>query len=102
IAAAADSVICPRFRPAADVVPPPDLYSKDGKLDVKLDYRSTLDGAGRTLFCFQTQNGVESPTLHVWPGDTIVIHFTNKLPPVTNGPGEIVSNNHNRCGATMM
>lgn len=100
--AMADTTVCPRFRPGADVVAPPDLYSKNGKLEIKLEYRTALDEAGRTLFCFQTPDGLESPTLHVWPGDTIVIHFTNKLPPITNGPGEVVSDERNRCGATTM
>jgi len=71
-------------------------------LNVNLDYRTALDDAGRTLLCFQTPDGVESPTLHVNPGDTINIELTNKLPPVAYGPGEVVSNKRNRCGAALM
>jgi FtsP/CotA-like multicopper oxidase with cupredoxin domain len=100
-AAAAENV-CPRPHPGSDVLPPPDLYSSGGKLDLSLDYRTTLDPAGRTLFCFQTPDGQESPTLHVNPGDTITIHLRNTVIPVHSGPSEIVSNRKNRCGDKLM
>jgi len=100
--AALGAEVCPRPGPASDVLPPPDLYSSGGILKVELQYLTKVDLAGRTLFCFQTPAGVESPTLHVWPGDTIKIHLTNKLPPVTTGPGETVANNKNRCGDAVM
>ncbi|HSC19068.1 MAG TPA: multicopper oxidase domain-containing protein [Rhizomicrobium sp.] len=100
--ALADNAVCPRSTPGADVAPPPDLFSSAGKLEVNLEYWTTLDNAGRTLFCFKTHDGLESPTLHVWPGDTIVIHLTNKLPPITTGPGEVIANKRNRCGDTTM
>src|ERR1051325_4020740 len=96
------SDICPRALPGSDVLPPPDLFSSGGMLNVKLEYRTTLDAAGRTLFCFQTPDGLESPTLHVNPGDTINIELTNKLPPVLSGPGYSVSNKRNRCGDSLM
>ena len=79
-AALAGADVCARGRPGGDVLPPPDLYSSGGKLEVSLNYDTTVDEAGRTLFCFQTADGKESPTLHVSPGDTIVIKFTNNLP----------------------
>jgi FtsP/CotA-like multicopper oxidase with cupredoxin domain len=100
-AMAADNV-CPRPGPGSEVLPPPDLYSKNGVLSVNLEYRTTVDFAGRTLFCFQTPDGVESPTLHVNPGDTISINLTNKLPPVVSGASEVVSNKRNQCGDKVM
>jgi FtsP/CotA-like multicopper oxidase with cupredoxin domain len=83
-------------------VPPPDLFSSGGALNVNLEYRTTVDLAGRTLFCYQTSDGLESPTLHVNPGDTININLTNKLPPVSRGPGEIVATEQRKCGDKLM
>src|SRR6476661_8556841 len=100
--AAAEENVCPRPGPSADVLPPPDLYSSGGVLKVDLEYRTTVDLGGRTLFCYQTSDGLESPTLHVNPGDTISIHLTNKLPPVATGPGEIVANKQRQCGDNRM
>src|SRR5206468_6905981 len=74
--------ICPRPGAASEVQPPPDLYSSNGILEIALNYDTTTDQAGRTLFCFQTSDGLESPTLHVNPGDTIKITLTNTVPPV--------------------
>jgi FtsP/CotA-like multicopper oxidase with cupredoxin domain len=72
---------CPRFEAGGTVHNPPSLYSRDGVLTVDLLYRTTSDAAGRTLFCFTTTDGTESPTLHVWPGDTVIINLKNMLPP---------------------
>jgi len=71
----------PCVRPAAGSVatPSPSLYSQNGVLDVDLVYSSSTDDAGRTLYCFITSNGVEAPTLHVKPGDTLNINLSNKV-----------------------
>ncbi|MFL6690937.1 MAG: multicopper oxidase family protein [Alphaproteobacteria bacterium] len=82
VASAAD--ICPRYTSGSEVQPPPDLYSKKGVLHVALNYQTTVDEAGRTLFCYQTPDGLESPTLHVQPGDLVQIDLTNMLPPGRN------------------
>ena len=68
-------------RPAAGSVatPSPSLYSRDGVLNVDMEYSSSTDGDGRTLYCFVTSAGVEAPTLHVRPGDTLNINLSNKV-----------------------
>lgn len=71
---------CPRYTKGAEVTPPPDVYSKNGVLHLALQYHMTVDNAGRTLFCYQTPDGLESPTLHVQPGDRVQIDLTNMLP----------------------
>ncbi len=93
---------CPRPAPGSEVQRPPDLYSSNGVLNVALNYYTALDDAGQTLFCFSTPDGLESPTLHVNPGDTINIHLTNMVPPVHGGPAEIVSAGSNACGSATM
>jgi FtsP/CotA-like multicopper oxidase with cupredoxin domain len=93
---------CPRPGPGSEVTPPPDLYSTNGVLNVALNYYTGVDDQGLTLFCFATTDGVESPTLHVNPGDTINITLTNAVPPVHGGPMEVVSGKGNVCGSPVM
>ena len=94
---------CPRPAAGSVVTPPPELYSSNGVLNVQLNYFTTVDAAGRTLFCFQTLNGLESPTLHVMPGDTLNFTLSNLVPaPPPGSPTEVVSNPSNRCGDVTM
>ncbi|HUJ46209.1 MAG TPA: multicopper oxidase domain-containing protein [Rhizomicrobium sp.] len=89
-AMAQDTGACPRPAPGSEVLPPPDLFSSNGTLNVALNYTTAVDYRGRTLLCFVTPDGTESPTLHVNPGDTINITLTNILPPVHGGPAEVI------------
>lgn len=94
---------CPRPVAGSLVTPPPDLFSHDGILDVAFDYLTAVDDAGRTLFCFKTPDGKQSPTLHVKPGDTLNVTVTNRVPPPPAGsPAEVVSNSLNVCGDKTM
>jgi hypothetical protein len=45
---------CPRPDAGSIVAEPPDIYSQAGALDVSLTYYTTIDSAGRTLFCLVT------------------------------------------------
>jgi FtsP/CotA-like multicopper oxidase with cupredoxin domain len=103
-AAGADAVVppvanpCPRLA-AGDVVSQPQaLFSQDGVLAVRFSYQTRTDLAGRTLFCFMTPNGLQNPTLHVKPGDHLVLTITNNTPaqPLT------MSVDPPNCGATQM
>jgi FtsP/CotA-like multicopper oxidase with cupredoxin domain len=71
---------CARFTAGSIVQDPPALFSHNGKLKVNLSYQTTTDTDGRTLFCFMTPEGLENPTLHVHPGDHLVINMTNNTP----------------------
>ena len=99
---AEDGGACPRPAVGQPISPPPDLMSKDGVLKVNFNYYTSVDNEGRTLFCFVTQDGLESPTLHVWPGDKIEMTVTNMVPAAPGGPAEIVSNGDMVCGNAMM
>ena len=57
-----DGGVCPRPAAGSVVARPGDLYSQNNVLNVTLNYQTSVDGAGRTLFCFVTPDGVESPT----------------------------------------
>ena len=70
---------CPRFAAGSTLAAPPDLFSEDGVLRVNLTYLTRVDQSGNTLFCFVTDDGTQSPTLHVRPGDLLSITFKNGL-----------------------
>src|ERR1700722_16788124 len=87
---------CPRFAPGSVIQQPAALFSQNGLLSVQFSYQTTTDAAGRTLFCFMTPSGLENPTLHVKPGDHLIITVTNNstktpvmmmLDPPNYGPG---------------
>ena len=71
---------CPRFNPGEVVRQPPALFSRDGVLAIRLSYQTRTDFANRALFCFMTPTGHENPTLHVKPGDHVIITVTNNTP----------------------
>ena len=94
---------CPRPVAGSVVTAPPELFSQNGVLNVTFNYYTTVDSVGRTLFCFSTPNGLEGPTLHVMPGDTLNVTVTNQVPPPPPGsPTEVVSNSSNQCGDATM
>jgi FtsP/CotA-like multicopper oxidase with cupredoxin domain len=89
---------CPRFAAGSVIHNPAGLFSSNGVLNVQFSYQTRVDSAGRTLFCFMTPNGLENPTLHVKPGDTLNVTVTNNTP---STPIQMVVNSPN-CGANAM
>jgi FtsP/CotA-like multicopper oxidase with cupredoxin domain len=71
---------CPRYVAGSMVSEPEDLYSKDGVLAVNFTYQTYQDDTGKTYFCFVNSDGVQSPTLHVQPGDVLKLTLTNLVP----------------------
>jgi FtsP/CotA-like multicopper oxidase with cupredoxin domain len=59
---------------------PPALFSQNGVLIVRFSWQTTIDSDGRTLYCFMTPDGLENPTLHIIPGDHLIITLTNNTP----------------------
>ena len=90
----------PCQRPSAGSVVrnPPALFSSNGVLAVRFSYQHVIDSAGRELFCFMTPEGLQNPTLHVNPGDHLIITVTNNLPPGSDPMGVNAPN----CGASSM
>lgn len=89
---------CARLAAGSVIHQPPALFSQNGVLNVRFSYQQTTDSVGRTLFCFMTPDGLEEPTLHVNPGDTLNITVTNNTP---SSPVEEHFNPPN-CGDTSM
>src|SRR5260370_10296482 len=71
---------CTRFTAGSVIHTPPALFSANGVLNVRFSYQATTDSVGRQLFCFMTPDGLENPTLHLNPGDTLNITVTNNTP----------------------
>ncbi len=61
---------------------PPELRSQNGVLEIGLHlrYQQTLPSEGPPRYCYITDDGLESPTLRVHPGDRLIIHLHNDLP----------------------
>ena len=102
-AAAQVSGPCPRFAAGSTVTNPPALFSNDGALTVDLAYNTAHDADGRALYCFTTPSGTESPTLHVRPGDHLIVPVKNNLP--TPSPASVMqmaTNAATACGSATM
>jgi FtsP/CotA-like multicopper oxidase with cupredoxin domain len=101
---------CPRFAAGSVLIEPKNLYSVHGTLDISLTYSTRIDASGNTLFCFTTPEGDQSPTLHVFPGDTVVIHLKNTLPSssisamhgMTMQPAPALELSPDNCGNVLM
>ncbi len=73
---------CPRPSAGSSVVNPPELQSHNGTLELTLHmrYQRTQPSEGPPRYCYVTDDGLESPTLRVLPGDELIIHLHNELP----------------------
>ena len=71
---------CQRLTAGSTILNPPALFSQNGVLNVQFSYQQAIDSVGRQKFCFMTPDGLENPTLHVNPGDTLNITVTNNTP----------------------
>jgi len=74
--------VCPRPIAGATVEDPAELRSRNGVLELGLHvrYQQTLVSEGPPRYCYVTDDGLESPTLRVHPGDRLIIHLHNDLP----------------------
>jgi FtsP/CotA-like multicopper oxidase with cupredoxin domain len=93
---------CARFAAGSVANNPPDLFSINGVLKLGLVYNTAVDADGRTLFCFTTPDGKESPTLHINPGDNLIIKVKNNLPaPTSAGAMRMETAAGEVCGASV-
>jgi FtsP/CotA-like multicopper oxidase with cupredoxin domain len=79
-------------RPAAgSVVPEPeDLRSENGVLRVDLTYLDFRTTSGELRYCYLSEDGSESPTLRLKPGDLLILRLKNALTiaPLARAPGD--------------
>lgn len=72
---------CPRPASGSAVAAPEDLRSASGVLKVRLTYRSSVDSAGQTRYCYVDEHGNLAPTLRVHPGDEVRLELKNEAAP---------------------
>jgi FtsP/CotA-like multicopper oxidase with cupredoxin domain len=70
---------CPRPLPGSVVTEPEELHSRDGVLKVELTAHNEKQRDGSTRYCYIDDNGAESPTLRVNPGDLVILTLKNDL-----------------------
>jgi FtsP/CotA-like multicopper oxidase with cupredoxin domain len=74
-----ENQVCPRPSIGGVVSEPKDLVAQNGKLNVELTYRSFRDTQGRTRYCYLDKDGNEAPTLHLSPGDWLILTLKNEV-----------------------
>jgi FtsP/CotA-like multicopper oxidase with cupredoxin domain len=57
------------------------VFSSHGVLSLNLTYTTRVDSSDNTLYSFTTDDGFQSPTLHVKPGDKLLLTLKNARPP---------------------
>src|SRR5437016_3342768 len=88
----AQAAACTRPGAGGTLLDPVNLFSSNGTLQVNLSLNNSTDTAGNVLYCYISSDGSEAPTLHVNPGDTLIINLTNALTvtaPVTGDMGHM-------------
>ena len=101
--------LCPRPSPGSTVTGPTDLRSRNGVLKVELTAHNAKQSDGTTRYCFVDENGSESPTLRVSPGDLVILTLKNDLTVLTSGAAmahrhahEDAAKNGNSCTSELM
>src|SRR6202050_3839388 len=75
--------ICARPSLGSVVPEPEDLRSQNGILKVNLTLRSVREPGKPDRFCYAAEDGSESPTLRLHPGDLLILNLKNDFA----GPG---------------
>jgi FtsP/CotA-like multicopper oxidase with cupredoxin domain len=70
---------CLRPSPGSAVGEPADLRSKNGVLKVNLTIHNFTEPDGSVRYCYIDENGDESPTLRLHPGDLLILKLKNGL-----------------------
>jgi FtsP/CotA-like multicopper oxidase with cupredoxin domain len=90
--------LCPRPSPGSTVTDPVDLRSRSGVLKVELTAHNAKQSDGSTRYCFVDENGAESPTLRVNPGDLVILTLKNDLTVLTPGAAAAHQHAHTDAG----
>jgi FtsP/CotA-like multicopper oxidase with cupredoxin domain len=101
---------CPRPLPGAVVMEPEELRSHDGVMKVELTAHNAKQSDGSIRYCYVDENGAESPTLRVNPGDLVVLTLKNDLtvfspdaaPAAHQHMREDMEKNGNLCAGDLM
>jgi FtsP/CotA-like multicopper oxidase with cupredoxin domain len=71
---------CPRPAEGSEAISPHEIRSQGGTLRVALALRSSVESNGEIRYCYADENGNQSPTLRLMPGDLLILRLKNELP----------------------
>lgn len=71
--------LCPRPAVGSLVADPPDLFSEHGELKLDLKIQNVKEADGSVRYCYTLPNGGQAPTLHLHPGDHVVLRLQDQL-----------------------
>jgi FtsP/CotA-like multicopper oxidase with cupredoxin domain len=94
--------VCARSAPGSALPTPPELFSENHVLEVTLKFVTVTDAQGLQRYCYQSGAGLQTPTLHVSPGDQLIIHLQNALPPGAAPPPPAAAPAPGGCSADAM
>ena len=77
--AATSAELCPRPAVGSLVTDPVDLRSAHGELRLDLQIRNVSEPDGSVRYCYATPDGAQAPTLHLRPGDHVVLRLHDML-----------------------
>src|SRR5271156_6069114 len=81
---------CARPPEGSNISEPEDLHSENGSLRVDLAFRSFREPSGKMRYCYVAQDGSQSPTLRLHPGDTLILRLQNEAN-VSSRPASMVA-----------
>jgi len=70
---------CSRPAPGSVISSPKERRSHDGVLQATLSLRTSLGPDGERRYCYVDEQGNQSPTLRLKPGDLLVLNLKNEL-----------------------
>ena len=71
--------VCPRSPSGTVLQDPPQPAQPERRARSHFQFKTIVDLQGLTRYCFVSDAGLEAPTLHVSPGDQLIIHLQNTL-----------------------
>ncbi len=86
--------MCPRPPAGSAAGEPEDLRSRDGVLQLDLSVRDEKQSDGSIRYCYLLEDGSQSPTLRLKPGDLLVLRLKNLLTDVQSAAQEASSPAH--------
>jgi FtsP/CotA-like multicopper oxidase with cupredoxin domain len=93
--------ICARPSLGSVVPEPEDLRSQNGILKVNLTVRSVSERGKPDRFCYVAEDGSESPTLRLHPGDLLILNLKNDLADASfAAAADAHANNHSTSAKT--
>ena len=93
---------CTRAPPGSVVPEPRDLRSENGVLKVEMSIRDFREPDGAAHYCYKLPDGSIAPTLHLHPGDLLILTLKNDLvdPDATGqSPTQMHEHSHGRAAA---